>query len=184
MKIKIAFIFIVYILGLIYLAPQAPNTPDLVPSTRSTEEGDTIQNPDQKGFYTNLTRQEAIAQMQSKYSLRLFGKTIPSFRLNYRPEEAFEMVRDQLKSSYLEEIVYPLRDSLFVNGWEPENAPLYANTPKDKIPALFFDNVVYFSKVTIKPNHSTLFSRFFVWTLIFPASYLVYLSLKKSLKNV
>lgn len=183
MKIKIIIVGIIYVLGLIYLIPAAPATPDLLPSTRSTEEGDTIQNPDQKGFYTYLTRKEAILQMQSKYALSIFGQKIPSYRLNYRPEEAFGMVRDQLKSSYLEEIVYPMRDSLFVNGWEPENAPMYSNTPKDMIPGLYFENVAYFSKVTIKPNHSSLFSRIFIWTIIFPATYLVFLSLKKSLKN-
>jgi len=183
MKLKYILLSLVYILGLIYLFPAAPVTPDLLPSTRSTEEGDTIQHPDQKGFYTNLTRKESVSQMQSKYALTIFGQKIPSYRLNYRPEEAFGMVRDQLKSSFLEEIVYPMRDSLFVNGWEPQNAPMYANTSKDKIPGLFFDNVAYFSKVTIKPNHSSLVARFIIWTLIFPATYLVYFSLKKSIQN-
>jgi hypothetical protein len=183
MKLKYVLIGLIYALGLVYLFPAAPATPDLIPSTRSTEEGDTIQNPDQKGFYTYLARKDAIAQMQSKYSLIIFGQKIPSMRLNYRPEEAFGMVRDQLKSSYLEEIVYPLRDSLFVNGWEPENAPMYANTPKDKIPGLFFEDVAYFSKVTIKPNHSSRSARLIIWTLIFPASYLAFYSLKKSIQD-
>lgn len=179
---KIAVLFI-YVLGVIYLVPPSPATPELIPSTRSTEEGDTIQNPDQKGFYTNLNRKEAISQMQSKYQLTIFGWKIPSYRLNYRPEEAFGMVRDQLKSSYLEEIVYPFKNSLFVNGWEPENAPVFANTPKDKIPKLFFEDVAYFSKVTIKPNNSPLWARLLVWTLIFPATYLSFYSIKKSIQN-
>ena len=184
MKItKIILVAAVFLLGIVYLWPSAPATPDLTPATRSAEPGDTWQHPDQKGFYSNLSRSEVISQMQSKYSLTIFGLKIPSFRLNYRPEDAFALVRDQTKSNYLEEIVYPMRDSLFVNGWEPANAPVYANTPKDMIPKLFYENVAYLNKITLKPNHSSLAFRIIVWTLIFPATYLVYLSLKKSLQN-
>jgi len=180
--LKIIVLFI-YILGVIYLLPATPATPDLIPSTRSTEEGDTWQHPDQKGFYTNIVRKDAIEQLQSKFVFSVFGYKVPSFRLNYRPEEAFEMVRDQLQSSYLEEIVYPLRDSLFVNGWEPLNAPVYANLQREDVPKLFFEKTPYFGKVTIRPVTSTLWARLLIWTLIFPATYLVILSLKKSIQN-
>ena len=183
MKIKLIIVAIVYSLGVVYLFPPAPQTPDLVPSTRSSEEGDTIQNPDQKGFYTQVAREEALSQLQLKYSFTIFGVRIPSYRLNYRPEEAFGMVRDQLKSSYLEEIVYPMRNSLFVNGYEPLNAPIYANLQREDVPKLFFENTPYFAKVTVKPVNSSLLARLFVWTLIFPATYLVFFSLKKSIKN-
>ncbi len=183
MKLLKPVLIIIYLIGVVYLLSEAPQTPTVSPATRSTEEGDTWQNPTQRGYYTNLKREEAISQIQSQYTLSVFGFRLPSFRLNYRPEEAFAMVRDQLKSSYLEEIVYPLHSSLFVNGWEPQNAPMYANTAKEMIPPLIFDSQVYFSKVTLKPNNSSPIARLVVWTLIFPASYLVYLSLSKSLKN-
>ncbi len=180
--IKVIILF-VYLLGIVYLLPATPPTPDLIPSTRSTEEGDTIQHPDQRGFYTNLVRKEALEQMQFKFAFSVLGQKVPSFRLNYRTEEAFEMVRDQLQSSYLEEIVYPLRDSLFVNGWEPLNAPVYANLQREDVPKLFFEKVPYYGKVTIKPVTSMLWARLLVWTLIFPSAYLVYFSFKKTLKN-
>lgn len=182
-QLSIIVILFIYITGIIYLIPATPATPYLIPSTRSTEEGDTWQHPDQKGFYSNLTRKEAIAQMQSKFTFSIFGWKVPSFRLNYRPEEAFEMVRDQLQSSYLEEIVYPFRDSLFVNGWEPLNAPVYANLQRDDVPKLFFENIAYYGKVTLKPVNSSLWARLLIWTLIFPSAYFVGLSIKKSFKN-
>lgn len=40
-------------------------------------------------------------------------------RLNYPPEMAQILIRDQTKSSYLEEIVHPFRESLYVNGFRP-----------------------------------------------------------------
>jgi len=183
MKIKNVAIALVYLAGCVYLTLPTPMTPDLSNAERSNEPGDTWQHPDQKGFYTNSDRQTALSEMQSKYSLVLFGYKIPSYRLNYRPEESFEMVRDQMKTTYLEEIVYPMRNSLFVNGYEPENAPEFAKLPKDKIPQLFFAEKPYFSKVTLKPNNSSWVARLFVWTLIFPSIYLIYLSFKKTLRH-
>lgn len=183
MKIKFVVITLLYLVGCVYLIIPTPATPDLSQSVRSTEPGDTWQHPDQKGFYTNSDRKTVLAEMQSKYSSHFLGLTLPSYRLNYRPEESFEMVRDQMKTTYLEEIVYPMRSSLFVNGYEPENAPVFAKLPKDKIPQLFFDEVPYFSKVTLKPNNSSLAARLLVWTLIFPSIYLIYLSFKNTLRH-
>ena len=51
---------------------------------------------------------------------------MPAFRLNYPPEEARTIIRDQTRSTFLEEIVHPLRESVFINGFEPKD-------PKDAI---------------------------------------------------
>lgn len=168
-----------YITGLIYLILPSPVYPDLRDAAKSDEPGDTWQHPDQKGFYTNLDRTQVLSDLQSKFSLKLDGVTLPSYRLNYRPEEAFEYVRDQLQSYYLEEIVYPLRESLFVNGWEPKKSPQYAGLPAKSIPDISLHGVPYSAKITLRPVSSPLWARVLVWTLIFPASYLVLLSFKK-----
>ncbi len=184
MKLKIIIIAAVYILGLVYLTLPSPAYPDLSNAMRSQEAGDTWQNPDQKGYYTNLTRPEVLGQLQSKFQVKIFGWAIPSYRLNYRPEEAATIIRDQLDSYYLEEIVYPFRESLFVNGWEPTNSPRFVGQAKMKIPNISFEGTPYLSKVTLKPVRSNVFARVAIWTLIFPCTYLVFLSLKKSIKNV
>ncbi|KKS42501.1 MAG: hypothetical protein UV06_C0011G0005 [Candidatus Collierbacteria bacterium GW2011_GWA2_42_17] len=185
MKLKYLFAGAVFILGIVYLTLPTPATPELSHAERSNEPGDTWQNPEQKGFYTNSDRATVIGEMQSEYAIKLNGFTIPSYRLNYRPEESFEMVRDQLDSYYLEEIVYPLRNSLFVNGWEPIHSPRFADRELKEIPMISFNGIPYISKVTLKPVNSPVWARLFVWTLIFPATYLVYFSFKKSLdKNV
>ncbi|MFZ3069254.1 MAG: hypothetical protein WA052_02945 [Microgenomates group bacterium] len=185
MKLKYLLVGAIYLLGFVYLTLPTPETPELSQAVRSNEPGDTWQNPDQKGFYTDSNRAQVIGEMQSKYSLQFNGYPLPSYRLNYRPEEAFEMVRDQLNSYYLEEIVYPLRNSLFVNGWEPIHSPRYADRELKEIPMISFNGIPYISKVTLKPVNSPVWARLLIWTLIFPASYLVYFSFKKSLdKNV
>lgn len=175
-----ALILFVYILGVVYLIPTIPALPILENATLSNEEGDTWQNPDQRGYYTNLKRSEVLSQIQEKSKIRIFGITIPNYRLNYRPEEAHQLIRDQLKSNYMEEIVYPLRGSIYVNGWEPKNAPAYANKPAKEIPDISIYGVPYDAKITLKPNNSSLASRLLIWTTIFPLTYLVILSLKKS----
>ena len=181
MKIKFVAIALIYLAGCIYLSLPTPSTPDLSLAERSDEPGDTWQHPEQKGFYTDSNRQTVLGEMQTKFSLRLFNYAIPSYRLNYRPEEAFSYVRDQLKSYYLEEIVYPLHSSLFVNGWEPTHSPVYANYAEKDIPRISFRGIPYVSKVTLKPVTSSVWARLSIWTAIFPLTYLVFLSLKKSL---
>lgn len=175
------FLVSIYLLGVFYLTPAIPTLPVIDNATLSNEEGDTWQNPDQRGYYTNLKRSEVLGEVQQESQINIFGITIPNYRLNYRPEEAHELVRDQLKSNYLEEIVYPLRSSIYVNGWEPKNAPAYANKPAKEIPDISIYGIPYDAKITLKPNNSSLLSRLLVWTAIFPLSYLVFLSLKKSL---
>jgi hypothetical protein len=184
MKLKIVTLGIIYILGAIYLVLPSPTTPDLTDSMRSDEAGDTWQHPDQKGFYTNKARAEVLSEMQNKFTVKINNFVIPSYRLNYRPEETADFVREQVASNYLEEIVYPLRDSLFVNGYEPRNAPVNRNIDPRYIPGIPYKDTYYFSKVTIRPVTSSVLGRLFIWTLIFPATYLCLLSLKKSLKDV
>lgn len=182
-KLVLFLATVIFLIGCVYLASPTPPTPDLDNSVRSDEPGDTWQHPEQKGFYTDKARAEVMSEMRSKFSIKILGITIPSLVLNYRPEESQELVRDQLPSYYLEEIVYPFRDSLFVNGWEPKNSPRFRNyLPKD-IPVVTYKDVNYLSKVTLRPVTSPVWVRIVIWALIFPAIYLIYISLKRSVKH-
>ncbi len=176
--------FFVYLIGLHYLTLPTPSLPALADSARSDEPGDTVQHPDQNAYYTYRdSRSGILAELQQKFSLPdLFGKLF-EYRLNYRPEEVGELVRDQLRSYYLEEVVHPLRESLFINVWEPTKSPFI--TPKNQVSQrMYFKGVFYPVKVTLRPVYSSQSGRIIVWTLIFPAIYLVGLSLKKSLYEV
>jgi len=85
------------------------------PSPKFPEPADT-ETPLRRGYYTNATRQEVIEHYQSEFK---------GYRLNYPPEEAQTIIRDQTKSTFLEEIVHPLRESIYINGFEPTD-PQYA----------------------------------------------------------
>ena len=183
MKLKLVILGLIYLLGVVYLSLPTPSTPDLSLAVRSDEAGDTWQHPDQKGFYTDMTRQQVIGEMQSKFVTSISGISIPSYRLNYRPEESFQFVRDQVYSNYLEEIVYPLKDSLFVNGFEPINLPANRHIDPKDIRGVSFKGQYYLSKVTLRPVTSSVYARILIWTLIFPATFFVIKSLKKSLKD-
>lgn len=178
--IKLLPVFCLYLLGLIYLSFPQPEVPIVIDGLRSQEPGDTHQNLDQSAYFTQKERQQVLSEIQSDYVLNFQGIKFPSFRLNYRPEEAQTLVREQIQSYYLEEIIHPLRESLFVNGWEPQNSPIYADIPEEKKPRIQIEGQFYRSKVILKPIFSPLWARLFVWTLIFPSIYLVFLSFKKT----
>lgn len=73
-------------------------------------------------------------------------------RLNYPPEEAKTLIRDQTKSTFLEEIAHPMRESLFINGYKPSA----------DMEVLTVDGVRYESKVIVKYVNSNIFLRLFV----------------------
>ncbi len=180
-KYKIIVTVVIYLVGFFYMFTPAPNVPDLSNSTRSDESGDTWQHPDQKAFYTNMTRSQVISEIQTKFSNSTLGSLFSSYRLNYPPEESYSLVRDQVPASYLEEIVYPMHSSLFVNGWEPQNAPAYSQLPPESKPKAMYKNNNYLSKVTLRPVYSHIWSRLLIWTLAMPTAYLAFRSFKHSL---
>lgn len=181
MRKSLIIAFLIYFIGLVYLVLPSPKYPDLTGATRSDQEGDTWQHPDQKGFYTQLDRPSVLHDIQSQFSLKLAGINIPSYRLNYPPEEVAIYVREQIQSYYLEEIVYPFRESLFVNGWEPKKSPINAKLLPQDIPDIVYNGASYSGKVTLKPTNSAVWSRILIWTLSFPVLYVTYLSLQKTL---
>lgn len=175
----IFFSVLIYLFGIYYLSRPTPPLPSLDQAVRSNEPGDTVQHPDQTAYYTNRdNRQEILDELQKKFNLGNLDQL--SYRLNYRPEEVGGLVRDQLRSYYLEEVIHPLRESLFINVWEPTKSPFVI--PKDQASQrMYFLKIYYPVKVTLKPVYSPLWARLLIWSLIFPSSYAVYLSLKKSL---
>lgn len=160
---KFIFLFFSLIL-LIYLLIPGPSSindfPALPNSAKSTLEGDTIQIPNISAYFSDNYRLFTTNFYQINYK-KLLLIPFPPIRLNYPPEFAFVAIKDQTKSTYLEEYVYPLRDSLYVNGYEP----FYENgEPK------FWGSVkadegsgIYYNKVTLRYYPSPIWVRLIVW---------------------
>ncbi len=178
-KLLIFLALVIYFSGIYYLTRPSPELPALANTVRSDEPGDTWQHPDQAAYYTSRdSRPEILGELQRKFDLSsLFQFT---YRLNYRPEESFEMVRDQLRAYYLEEVVHPLRESLFINVWDPAKSPMIDDDKRAQA-RMYFQGQFYPLKITLRPVYSGVTARLLIWTLIFPSTYAVYLTLSKSL---
>jgi len=163
---KLLFFLVYALLSVAFLAYLAvptldfPEPPD--EALQSTEPAD-METPSRRGYFVNLTRSEVLDHYQSEFVVKLFGIEIPSYRLNHPPEDAFDLVRDQTRSTYLEEIVYPMRESLFVNGFEPK-------ADKDMI---LIGEKYYDQKITIRQSSSSVFVRLSVGVAVVLMGYLV-----------
>ena len=124
MKILKIFCIVLFIAGLIYVAIPVPSSvtvfPPLPTSTKSNLDGDTWQNPNLVAYLSDF-RRGYITNFYKDYftKIHIFGFIIPPVSLNHPPEYAYKYIRDQQESTFLEEYVYPLRESLFVNGYDP-----------------------------------------------------------------
>jgi hypothetical protein len=182
-KLWLVPILLLYLAGLTYLVQPTPPVPDLPGGLRSDEPGDTWQNPTQKAFFTDMTRAEVLAFYQNSYKVNFSSITFPLLRLNYRPEDTAVYVRKYIDAYWLEEVVHPLRESIFINGWTPRLAPVNAGKTAvelEKIRIVVGDKV-FQSKITLRWYESPLWARLLVWTLIFPLSYLVLLQFTQTL---
>lgn len=142
--VKIGYIFL-SISFLFYLSlpnlsfPEAPKD-----ALQSNEPADT-ETPQRRAYFTNLTREEVMRHYSEQMKINIFDFNLPSNRLNYPPEEAQVIIRDQTRSTFLEEISNPFREGIFVNGFEPKD-------PKD---AIFIQGKVWRQKIIIRQVAST-----------------------------
>lgn len=122
---KRKFLIVLFFLGLIYVLVPAPSTiSDFSPlpgSLKSDEPGDTIQVPNIAAYFSDFDRASITKFYRNEYRSKfIFGFLLPPITLNYSPISALQYIRErQEESTFLEEYVYPLRGSIFVNGYEP-----------------------------------------------------------------
>lgn len=105
LKILFVIFSVVFLVYLAWPAPLFPSTLwDFKPSTEPADKESSLR----RGYYTNLTREQLMSHYKKE-----FGWGI---NLNYPPEEAQTIIRDQTKATFLEEVVHPMRESLFIAG--------------------------------------------------------------------
>lgn len=168
--VGLAALFI-YLLGVVYLLLPGPNLPELEPALRSTEPGDTWQIPGVWAYYTDLSRRESVDFFEKAFSHSSFlGIPLLTFRLNHPPEYARETIRQTQQSNFYEELIHPLRESLFVNGWIPSEDEVYLAQAKDPITFFEIEGKHYNAKITLYHVKSPVWARLLVWTGIIASS--------------
>lgn len=162
---------LIYLLGVVYLLLPGPNLPDLEPAFRSTEPGDTWQIPGVWAFYTDLSRRESIDFFEKAFSCSSFlNLLLPTFRLNHPPEYARETIKDTLASNFYEELIHPLRESLFISGWIPGEDEVYLAQSKEPITYFLIEGNRYNTKITLYHVKSSIWARLLIWTGIIVSS--------------
>lgn len=146
-KILFVLLFFFGISSLVYLFLPAPKFPNPPPGSVQSMEMADIETPFRRAYFTNLTREQVIAHYKNQFRYRIF-----TLELNYPPEDAQTLIRDQTRSYYLEELVHPFRESVYINGFIPTR-------PQDDI---WYKGVHYEEKVTIKYVPSGLYLRIFM----------------------
>lgn len=179
----------IFLLGLIYILVPSPTSisdfPPLPNSLKSTEPGDTIQNPNIAAYYSFLER-EKIRKFYINFvdRLNLFGVRIPSVHLNHPPEAAYQYVRDQQVSTFLEEYAYPLRDAIFVNGYEPKiENELYKKPHNFFADTIHKNGIFYNSKTTLRFYPSQTASRILIYLGIWASGIALFKLYLKSWKE-
>ncbi|MDZ4228540.1 MAG: hypothetical protein U1E54_04820, partial [Candidatus Levybacteria bacterium] len=159
------FCLFLFLIAAIYLLMPSPNEPPPLPnSIKSTEPGDTVEIPGLFAYYTNMSRSDVLSFYQNNFThSRLFNFPLITYRLNHPPEDTWTVIRDTVHSSYLEELVHPLRESWYINGYEPVNDPFTKGT---KFGNFNFNGQEYTAKITVLKKESNPVFRVTIFTFI------------------
>lgn len=165
------------------MLPSPAEPSPLLDSRKSTEPGDTGQIPGLFAYYTNLSRVEVTNFYFNHYSRsKLLGIPLLTIRLNHPPEYAWEVIIDTIHSSYLEEFVHPLRESLFINGYEPASDPF--REPGQKLANFEFDGKVYTMKVMVYKKESSPLWRILIFSGILICGWIMIGMARKTYEDI
>lgn len=130
-------------------------------SDKSTLAGDNIsQVSNAAGYFSNNYR-KFVTDYYSKNYQKKTWLPFPPLRLNHPPEFSWNVIKKHTDGTYLEEFVYPLRDSLYVNGFEP----FYENKTSKYWGATKFNENgnTWYTKTTLRFYPSSIITRLIVW---------------------
>ncbi|MBI2196521.1 hypothetical protein HYU45_02795 [Candidatus Daviesbacteria bacterium] len=172
--IKKAFIIFSALLLIYMVWPGPSKISDFAPlpsSDKSTLEGDTIQVPNVAAYFSDNYRKYVV----DYYTINFREKSLfpfPPLRLNHPPEYSWLAIKRHTDSTYLGELLYPLRDSLYVNGLEPfyeDGSPKFWGSVK-----LNEGENLWYTKTTLRYYPSTKTARIIVWIGIISSLYLLF----------
>ena len=137
-------------------------------SVQSKEPADT-ETPLRRAYFTNFSRAEVLDWYKVQFEHSGFMNIpLPTYLLNYPPEESGTIIRDQTRSTFLQEIVHPFREIIFINGYEP--------APTDNENKIVINGTHWRQKIIIKYVPSSLILRFMITLATLAAIPVVYLA--------
>ena len=170
-------IFIVFnILAIIYLIKPTPVLPDLYDSVKSDLPGDTVQISNTTGYFTNLSRDE-VMNFYKKHYHNFFR-----LNLNHPPEKAKEIIVDTIPSYYLEELVLPYKESLYINGFEWEK-DVFTKPEKRLKNKIYYQDEPYSAKITIRRFPVSIPNRLLAFFITESGIIFAFLVYKKFIKS-
>src|SRR4030043_215810 len=150
LKIAKIISLILLVLFLFYLILPSPDFPEKLPNSVQSFEPADVETPLRRSYYTDYSRQEVMNYYFLEFQKsKLFNLPFPTYKLNYPPEDAQTLIRDQARSTFLEEIVHPFRESVYINGFEP----------KEKKDAVNIAGKIWRQKIIIKYAPSLIWIR-------------------------
>lgn len=138
---------------LLYVSLPSPAFPDPPKDALQSKEMADMETPLRRAYFTNFSREEVMKHYLTQFKW--------GYRLNYPPEESQILIRDQTRSTFLEEIVHPLRESIFINGYEPKEPQNVIN----------IEGRTWRQKIVVKYVPSSLWLRILVVLLLLPATF-------------
>lgn len=173
MRSKLGVVLLIfYILGLIYLLLPSPPIPALPDSFKSDEPGDTGQIPNVvAAYYTNASREEVMRFYTDHFeNSPYYNVPLIMYKFNHPPEYSKEVIVDTMESSFFEELVHPLREALFINGYYIETI----DKERGKIQSYVVrDGIKYKNKITLYYTGSSKAGRGLIFSLIVLTIYVV-----------
>lgn len=150
--------------------------PDPPPDSIVSQEPADLETPLRRGYFTDYSRQEVLDWYKKQFNHSSFlGIRLPTFLLNYPPENAQTIIRDQTGSTFLQEFTHPFRESVYINGFETKTA--------DGHPVLFVEGKSWRQKIIIRQVPSSIWVREGLFALSILMIAIIYNSFEKSLKK-
>lgn len=167
------FYVIISSLFLLYLLIPNQEFPEPPPNSLQSFEPADTESSYRRAYFTNSDREEVMDHYKKILS-KSDNIPILAIRLNYPPEEAQTIIRDQTRSTFLEEIVQPFRYSFFVNGFKP-------SLKKD---AIIIEGKNWEQKITVKSVQSNIFPRVSIALIVVAAFWILINEWEVSIKNI
>lgn len=141
----------------VYILLPSPSFPPPPPNSLQSSEPADTESIYRRSYFTNMSREELVDYYRTTFDRPFY----PSIKLNHPPEFAADYIRDQARSSYLEEVVHPFRESLYINGYTPTDPRYQINR----------NGVHYATRATIRYVPSSAISRLTALGLLLVGSF-------------